>query len=42
MLDERHLLLELCGPHSGHGSGVAVGYDLALDGLIGILRALDL
>src|SRR5215204_7215902 len=42
MLDERHLLVELRGPQPGHGSGVPVGYDLSLDGLIGILRALDL
>src|SRR5581483_6241226 len=41
MLDERQLIVELRRPHTGHGSGSLVGNDLALDGLIGILRALD-
>ena len=43
VLDERHLLVELCGPQTGRGHlGAVVGYDLALDGLAGLLRTLDL
>src|SRR3954471_20607830 len=42
MLDERHLLVEFRRPQTRHGLGVPVGNDLALDGLTGILRALDL